>query len=91
MVVQVHFQDSLCRTSTYIPSPHTIDLELYHGALSIGLSYHCNCYIMDHTNNSVMDTLDKTTLFLEIKLDFIVDGRYKYEISVHNRMCDKSK
>jgi hypothetical protein len=28
---------------------------------------------------------------LEIKLDFIVDGRYKYEISVHNRMCDKSK
>jgi len=89
VVVQVHFQDSLCRTSTYIPSPYTTDLELYYGALSISLSHHCNCYIMDHTNNSAMDISDKTTLFLEMKLEVIVDGRYKYEISVHNRMCDK--
>lgn len=89
MVVQVHFQDSLCKTSTYIPSPYIIDLELYYGALSISLYQHCNCYIMDHTNNSAMDTSDKTTLFLEMKLEVIVDGRHKYEISVHNRTCDK--
>jgi hypothetical protein len=32
-----------------------------------------------------MDTLDETALFLEIKLELIVDGRYKNEISLHNR------
>ena len=46
---------------------------------------------MDHTNNSAMDTSDETTLFLEIKLELIVDSRHKYEISVHNRTCDKCK
>jgi len=51
----------------------------------MSLSHHCNCYIMDHKNNSAMDTSDQTTHFLEIKLELIVDGRYKYEISVHNR------
>jgi len=82
---------TFCRTSTYIPSPYTIDSELYCGALSISLSHHCNCYITDHTNNSAMDMSDETTLFLEIKLELIVDGRYKNEISVHNRTCDKCK
>jgi len=46
---------------------------------------------MDHTNNNAMDTSYETTLFLEIKLELIVDGRHKYEISIHNRMCDKCK
>lgn len=41
---------------------------------------------MDHTNNSAMDTSDETTLFLEIQLELIVEGRYKYEIAVHNRV-----
>jgi hypothetical protein len=86
LVVQVHFQDSLFRTSIYIPSPYTIDPELYCGALSMSLSHHYNCYIMDHTNNSAMDTSDETTLFLEIQLELIVEGRYKYEIAVHNRV-----
>lgn len=91
MVVQVHGQDSLCRTYTYIPSPHTDDPQLYCGAISMCLSHHCNCYIMDHTNNSAMDTSDETTLFLKIKLELIVNSRYKYETSVHNRTCDKCK
>jgi len=46
---------------------------------------------MDHTNSSAMDTSNETTLFLEIKLELIVDGRHKYEISVQNETCDKCK
>jgi len=40
---------------------------------------------MDHTNKSAIDTSDETALFLETKLELIVDGSYKNEISVHNR------